>query len=126
MLRIATYARINRPDAQGALTAQDERLREHIKKQADWVLVRQFTDLGSGRTPDLPGLRAMLKQAQDRRFGLLLVHRLDRLSRSSRNLAILLAELRRLGIRVCSADGSFDTERPVEAPIWQLGLVFDH
>lgn len=67
-----------------SLEAQDGRLRTYVESQDGWELVPSFTDQLSGASLERPGLRRALSEARTGRFDLLLVYRVDRLSRSAR------------------------------------------
>ena len=85
-MRIATYTRISTDEAHQpySLEAQSERLGAYAKSQEDWKIVRRFTDQASGASLERPGLERALQEAAAKRFDLLLVYRVDRLSRSVR------------------------------------------
>ncbi len=95
-MRIATYTRISTDEAHQpySLEAQSERLASYAKSQEDWKIVRRFTDQASGASLERPGLERALQEAAAKRFDLLLVYRVDRLSRSVRGLAQLLEPIR--------------------------------
>lgn len=73
---------------------------------------------------DRPGLKQALGLARERRFDLLLVYRVDRLSRKVRQLAGLAEELDRLGIVLKSATEPFDTGSPAGRMTLQMLGVF--
>ncbi len=85
-MRIATYTRISTDEAHQpySLEAQGQRLAAYAHSQDDWTITRRFTDQMSGATLERPGLDCALKEAAAKRFDLLLVYRVDRLSRSVR------------------------------------------
>jgi site-specific DNA recombinase len=88
-MRIATYTRISTDEDRQpfSLGAQAERLEAYARSQDGWRIVRRFTDQASGATLDRPGLRQALSEAAAGVYELLLVYRVDRLSRSVRQLA---------------------------------------
>ena len=53
-----------------------------IESQDNWQLVHRFTDQMSGSTLERPGLQQALAYARAKRYEILLVYRVDRLSRS--------------------------------------------
>ena len=71
--------------------------------------MRRFTDQASGATLERPGLERALKEAEAGRFDLLLVYRVDRLSRSVRGLAQVLDRLDSADVLFRSATEPFDT-----------------
>src|SRR5437773_3122200 len=94
-VRIATYSRISTDEAHQphSLGAQADRLRSYCASQEDWRIVLSFEDQITGTAFARPGLEQALAAAQAGRFDLLLVFRVDRLARSVRTLALILAEL---------------------------------
>ncbi len=56
-----------------------------------------------------PGLQQALAQARAKRYDMLLVYRVDRLSRSGRGLAQVLEELHHAGVSFRSATEPFDS-----------------
>jgi site-specific DNA recombinase len=110
-MRIATYTRISTDEHTQpySLEAQAERLRAYTESQEGWRIVRRFTDQLTGATLERPGLQQALAGAKAKRFDLLLVYRVDRLSRSVRGLAQILEALDEAGVLFRSASEPFDT-----------------
>ncbi|MGH7762631.1 MAG: recombinase family protein [Candidatus Dormibacteraceae bacterium] len=94
-MRVATYTRISTDEEHQpfSLEAQADRLGAYAHSQEGWEVVRRFTDQMSGSTLERPHLQRALAEARLGRFDLLLVYRVDRLSRSVRGLAQILDEL---------------------------------
>ncbi len=78
----------------------------------------------TGSTLDRPALRRVLLEARAGRFNLLLVYRVDRLSRSVRGLAQILEELDQAGVMFRSATEPFDTGTPAGRMMVQMLGVF--
>ncbi|MGP3991843.1 recombinase family protein [Streptomyces sp. 3N207] len=77
-----------------------------------------------GATTQRPGLQSALAAAEAGRFDVLLVHRVDRLSRSLRDLAEILDRLDAGDTAFRSATEPFDTSTPVGRVLVQmLGVV---
>src|SRR5690348_3373440 len=110
-MRVATYTRISTDEEHQpfSLEAQAQRLGSYIQSQDSWQLVHRFTDQMSGSTLERPGLEAALALARAKRYDMLLVYRVDRLSRSVRGLAQVLEELDHAGVSFRSATEPFDT-----------------
>jgi site-specific DNA recombinase len=125
-MRVATYTRISTDEEHQpySLEAQDGRLRAYVESQDGWELVRSFTDQLSGASLERPGLRRALSEARAGRFDLLLVYRVDRLSRSVRGLAQVLEELDQAGVAFRSATEPFDTGSPAGRMMVQMLGVF--
>jgi site-specific DNA recombinase len=125
-MRIATYTRISTDEATQPYSpeAQAERLGAYTASQDDWQITRRFADQMSGAILELPGLQRALAEAQAKRFELLLVYRVDRLSRSVRGLAQILEALDDAGVLFRSATEPFDTASSAGRMMVQMLGVF--
>jgi site-specific DNA recombinase len=126
MNRVCLYLRISTDEDHQptSLRTQRERLERYCQAMEDWHVVHAFEDQASGVTLDRPGLKQALGLARERRFDLLLVYRVDRLSRKVRQLAGLAEELDRLGIVLKSATEPFDTGSAAGRMMLQMLGVF--
>ena len=125
-MRIATYTRISTDEVNQpySLGAQSEKLANYVASQEDWELVATFTDQMSGAKLERPGLTSALRAAKAGKFDLLLVYRVDRLSRSVRGLAEILETLDGVGVGFRSATEPFDTTSPAGRMMVQMLGVF--
>ncbi len=125
-MKVATYTRISTDEKTQpySLEAQAKRLEAYVTSQGDWELVRTFSDQVSGATLERPALTRALREAQARRFDLLLVYRVDRLARSVRGLAQILEDLDTAGVAFRSATEPFDTATPAGRMMVQMLGVF--
>ena len=124
-LRIAIYTRRSTDEAHQkySIEAQTVGLHAYITSQPDWTLVASFTDDASGAKRDRPGLTKALAAAQASEFDILLVYRVDRFSRSIRDLSQLIAELDKTGVAFRSATEPFDTATPAgRMLVFMLGV----
>jgi site-specific DNA recombinase len=126
MTRVCLYMRISTDEDHQptSLGTQRERLERYCQAMEDWHVVHAFEDQASGVTLDRHGLQQALGLARKRRFDLLLVYRVDRLSRKVRQLAGLAEELDRLDIVLNSATEPFDTGSPAGRMMLQMLGVF--
>ena len=118
MKRIAIYARVStdRQSAESQLNA----LREYIDKRA-WAISKEYIDEGyTGSTTKRPAFAAMMADARKRSFDILLVYKLDRLSRSLKDLIATLDDLHSLGIDIISYDNGLDTTTPTGRLIFNV------
>ena len=118
MKRIAIYARVStdRQSAESQLNA----LREYIDKRA-WAISKEYIDEGyPGSTTKRPAFAAMMADARKRSFDILLVYKLDRLSRSLKDLIATLDDLHSLGIDFISYDNGLDTTTPTGRLIFNV------
>jgi DNA invertase Pin-like site-specific DNA recombinase len=87
-------------------------LRSYVKR-SKWGIYKEFIDHGySGISVKRPAFAGMMAAAQKKEFDILLVWKLDRLSRSLKDLITTLDELSSLGIDFISYDNQMDTSTP--------------
>jgi site-specific DNA recombinase len=124
--RVAIYTRISTDEEHQpySLEAQSERLASYVSSQDGWEVVRRFSDQMSGSTLERPQLQCALDESRLGRFDLLLVYRVDRLSRSVRGLAQILEELDQAKVVFRSATEPFDTGSPAGRMMVQMLGVF--
>ena len=109
-----------------SIEAQDARLNAYIASQDGWHHdpACDFSDNKSGYTLDRPGLQRALTFARAGRYELLLVAKVDRLSRSIRGLTQILDDLDTAGVAFRSATEPFDTATPAGRMMVQMLGVF--
>ena len=110
-MKVATYTRISTDEDRQpfSLGAQAERLEAYAASQDGWRIVRRFSDQASGATLGRSWLKRALEEASAGVYELLLVYRVDRLSRNVRQLAQIAEDLDRVGVSLRSATEPFDT-----------------
>jgi len=125
-LRVAIYLRRSTDEEHQpfSLDAQQTRLHAYIASQPGWRLVATFTDDVSGATLDRPGLTDALSAARAGGFDILLVYRVDRLTRRIRDLSYLVDELDKADVAFRSATEPFDTATPAGRMMVQMLGVF--
>jgi site-specific DNA recombinase len=125
---VAFYTRISTDEdhQKYSLGAQKERLEAFCKSQygSDWRLHKIYRDTESGTHMNRSGLEEMLFDAGERAFDTLLVSRVDRLSRSVRELAHMVDELGKCGVAFKSITEPFDTSNPAGKMMLQMLGVF--
>lgn len=115
---VAIYARVS-TDKQ-KVEMQLAELREYAER-AGWKIYREFIDEGyTGKNTARPAFKEMLDEARRRKFDVLLVWKLDRLSRSLKDLIGTLDELGHLGIDFISYDNKIDTSSPTGKLVFQV------
>lgn len=121
IVRCAVYARVSVADTQSgefsSLAAQVEACEQYVASRAGmgWVLAGPaYTDDGeSARDLQRPGLRALMELVQQGEVEVIVVHRLDRLSRSLFDLTDVLLPLLRLKcVELVSVTQQIDTHSP--------------
>lgn len=113
MKRALIYIRVSttKQDRDGySVPMQRERLVSYCQAMG-WVVAGVFVDPGvSGSSMDRPGLAELIRAVEDRKGDVVLVYKLDRLSRSQRNIIYLLEDVfQPAGVAFVSMQESFDT-----------------
>ncbi|MBT8225767.1 MAG: recombinase family protein [Dactylosporangium sp.] len=125
-LRIGIYLRISTDELHQPFSLEAQRLKlgAYINSQDNWELAMVFSDQASGATTERPDLQRALSAARAGRFDILLVYRVDRLSRSIRGLSDILAQLDDARVAFRSATEPFDTATPAGRMMVQMLAVF--
>jgi DNA invertase Pin-like site-specific DNA recombinase len=109
--RAVGYVRVStREQAQEgvSLAAQDERIRAFCTAKG-WELLRVYRDEGeSGKDLDRPGVQTMIRDLKSNGAGVVVILKLDRLTRSVRDLGTLIEDLFG-GVALAAVDGSLDS-----------------
>ena len=116
-IRCAIYTRKSSDEgldqAFNSLDAQFEACAAYVtsQKQEGWVLARgRFDDGGlSGGTMDRPALQRLLTEIDARRIGMVVVYKIDRLTRSLADFARLVERLDAAGCSFVSVTQAFNT-----------------
>src|SRR5690625_3070917 len=114
LTRAAIYKRVSTSQQIDgiSLQLQDERLRAYATAQG-WDVAAEYEDAGlSGGNTDRPAYQRMMADAKARKFDVILVYKLDRLTRSVRDFHELADKLDRLGIAVVAVTQNIDTSSP--------------
>ena len=108
-LRAAVYARVSTFEQEPENQLQD--LRRYVVARG-WT-GQEFVDKGvSGSKENRPALDALLRDAKQRKFDVLVCWRLDRLGRNLRHLVTMLEELTGVGIAFVSLGEGIDCTTP--------------
>src|SRR5262249_10569564 len=124
MKRAALYVRVS-TDRQ-TVENQVARLSE-IAKDRGWQIVQTFTDAGmsGGKSrKDRPGLDEMLRQAQRRRFDVVMAWAIDRLGRSLIDLLGTIQHLETCGVDLYLDQQAIDTTTPSGKLMFQVTGAF--
>ncbi len=125
-VRVGIYLRRSTDDEHQpySIEAQDARLAAYISSQPGWRQAARFADDASGATTARPGLHRALAAARAGVIDVLLVYRVDRLTRSLRDLVTLLDDLDQAGVRFRSATEPFDTATAIGRMLVQMLGMF--
>ena len=113
MKRVAIYIRVStaRQDQEGySIPLQKERLIAYCKAKG-WVVAGMFIDPGhSGSSMDRPGIISLMQGIDAGKYDVVLVYKLDRLSRSQKDTLYLIEDIFMAnGVDFVSMQESFDT-----------------
>src|SRR5437588_4004751 len=124
--RVALYTRISTDEVNQpySLGAQRDRLEAYVAAQPGWTITARYEDRASGKSLERPALTTARQAAAAGRFDLLLVFRVDRLSRNLGQLATLIEELATAGVAFRSMTEPFDTTTPAGRMMVQMLGVF--
>ncbi len=115
-LKAALYTRVSKEEriTKGlSLADQEERLRAYCTSR-DWPVVELYTDDGeSANTLERPAFQRLMEATKAKRFDAVCVFKLDRLTRSVRDLGTLLEVFDKRNISLVSLSESFDASTAV-------------
>lgn len=110
--RVGLYIRVSTEEQAAevySISGQRERLKAFCVVQ-NWETIKFYVDEGiSGRSTERPALMKMMKDMEDSLIDVLLVYRLDRLTRSVRDLHNILVFLEKHNCQFRSATEIYDT-----------------
>ena len=100
-INIGIYARVSRDEQnldnqllilRDAVKDHNDKVRED-GKGIEWITVDEYTDKLSGANASRPGINRLMQDAEDGKIDLILATKIDRIARSSLNLANICAKL---------------------------------
>jgi len=110
VVRAALYCRVSTEDQakEGfSLSAQQERLKAYCMAK-EWSVEEVYIDDGfSGRSDDRPAYKRMMNERG--RWDVLVVMKMDRIHRNSKNFTLMMEDLKKNGKEFTSMQESFDT-----------------
>ena len=102
-LRAAIYIRVSTEEQANegySIDAQKEKLTALCKSQ-DWQVYEIYADEGfSAKDLNRPGIQRLLQDAEQRKFDIIVFYKLDRLSRSLKDLTSLIDKFEKLSIKI--------------------------
>ena len=115
---VAIYARVS-TDKQ-KVDMQLNELRQFAARSG-WTIYEEYIDQNfTGTNTNRPAFQEMMDAARKRRFDVLLVWKLDRLSRSLKDLINTLDTLGACGVDFISYDNNLDTSTPTGKLVFQI------
>jgi site-specific DNA recombinase len=114
MTRAALYARVS-SEMQAdnwSIEAQLEAC-HRLARDRGWEIAAEYKDVESAKTTARPEFQRMLQAAERHDFDVVVVHKLDRFSRSVVDTLSLLSDLDAIGVSLTSASEPFDFTTPM-------------
>ena len=126
-MRVALYPRVSGHEQEDnySIPEQIERMKKYCESR-DWQVYKIYTDAGfSGSNLDRPGLQNIISDVEKDVFDMVLVYKLDRLSRSQKDVLYLVEDVfDKHGIFFSSMTENFDTSTPFGKAILGILAVF--
>lgn len=115
--RAALYIRVSTQEQSQegySIQAQTEKLKAYCDIKDDMTFYKTYTDPGfTGSNIDRPAMRDLIRDAKAKRFDVVIVYKLDRLSRSQKDTLYLIEDVfNPAGIGFISINENFDTTSP--------------
>ncbi len=93
--------------------AQEEKIRAFIKSQNHWKVFKVYSDPGyTGANINRPALQEMLEDIKQGKINIILVYKIDRLTRSPRDFYQLIEFFEKYNVDFISITERFDTSTP--------------
>ena len=126
-MRVALYPRVSGHEQEDnySIPEQIERMKKYCESR-DWMVYKIYTDSGySGSNTNRPGLPSLIKDSESGKFDMVLVYKLDRLSRSQKDVLYLVEDVfDKHGVYFSSMTENFDTSTPFGKAILGILAVF--
>lgn len=126
-LKVAIYSRVSTEEqAKEGLSveAQIDKCKAFCKAR-DWQIFKVYKDAGySAGTLNRPSLELLLRDANEKKFDIILVYKIDRFSRRLKDLIMILEELKEKNINFTSVTEQIDTTSAMGEAFFQIIGVF--
>jgi len=114
-MKAALYIRVStdKQASEGSsLEVQEEKIRKFCEFQ-NWQIFQLYADRGiSGKDTERPQFQALMQDAKQKKFEVVVVTKLDRFGRSLRDLINSIHELNAIGIQFTSVNDNINTTTP--------------
>jgi site-specific DNA recombinase len=125
--KVAIYVRVSTQEQaqQGlSINAQIDRCKAYCQARG-WKVFKIYKDAGySAGSLKRPALELLLRDAQEKRFDIILVYKIDRFSRKLKDLISILEELKEKQINFTSVTEQIDTTSAMGEAFFQIIGVF--
>lgn len=126
MKKIAIYCRqsVDKKDSI-SVESQEERCRNFINAKPTKEQIEVYTDKGySGKNTNRPEFKRLLDDLENDRLCMIVVYRLDRISRNVKDFCLMYDTFKAHNAQFCSITESFDTTTPTGEGMLQVSMVF--
>ena len=114
-MRVGLYPRVSGHEQEDnySIPEQIDRMKKYCESR-DWMVYKIYTDsVYSGSNMERPGLQDMIKDCEKGKLDMVLVYKLDRLSRSQKDTLYLIEDVfEKNGVGFTSMTENFDTSTP--------------
>ena len=125
--KVAIYSRVSTEEqAREGLSveAQIDKCKSFCDAR-EWEIFKIYKDAGfSAGSLNRPALELLLRDAQEKRFDIILVYKIDRFSRKLKDLITILEDLKTKGINFTSVTEQIDTTSAMGEAFFQIIGVF--
>ncbi len=105
--------------------AQEQKIRSFIASQNNWQIFKIYNDAGfSGATLERPALKQLLSDLKKEKIDIVLVYKIDRLTRSPKDFYHLIEFFEQAKIDFISITERFDTSTPAGRLLRNIMLTF--
>lgn len=126
-MRVALYPRVSGHEQEDnySIPEQIDRMKKYCASR-DWMVYKIYTDsVQSGADMDRPGLQSLIKDCEAGKFDMVLVYKLDRLSRSQKDVLYLVEDVfEKYDVGFTSMTENFDTSTPFGKAVLGVLAVF--
>ena len=126
-MRVGLYPRVSGHEQEDnySIPEQIDRMKKYCESR-DWMVYKIYTDSGfTGANMERPGLQDMIKDVESGKLDMVLVYKLDRLSRSQKDTLFLIEDVfDKHGVGFTSMTENFDTSTPFGKAILGVLAVF--
>ena len=121
--KVAIYVRVSTEDQRKdgfSLQAQKRQLLSLIDSNSNFELYKVYEEVGSGGDLNRPVLKELLSDMEESKFDVVLVWKIDRLSRSLQNLLSVFQKCSEKNVVFMSAQENLDFSGPMGQLIFQI------
>lgn len=119
--RVTIYARVSTKDQHPETQVND--LKRYARDRG-FKVMKVYEEKASGKRSDRPEFQKLLDDIRKRRTDAVLVWKLDRLARSTRELLNRLEEFRTINVELISYTENIDTTTPAGKALFSMVAVF--